>query len=120
MSLFFNLKEDDYFETDHILNYYEIRGRQSIEKRLFPAFKTHFSSLKEFEKLKKEINKDLRISEKRDRNEREDKELKKYNQGLLKRKPTKEKSFPYFIVLDQWDDINKIAYYRYCQENKRN
>jgi len=120
MKLYFNLQEKDYIEINQPLNYSDYKKTQSSNKRLWPAFKSKFESEKHFRKIQKEINRELRTSEKQERNTREDAEMQKYLQGSLTRKPKKEKSFPPFIVLDYYDIINNIAYYRYDYENKRN
>ena len=120
MKLFLNLKETDYKERNHILTYQEYRAEQNAEKRLWPSFQTKFTSEKEFRKMQKAANSELRKAEMAERLAREEDAMKKYEQGLIKPKPKKEKSFPPFIVLDLYDPDTNIAYYRFDFENKRN
>ena len=81
---------------------------------------TKFTSEKEFRKMQKAANSELRKAEMAERLAREEDAMKKYEQGLIKPKPKKEKSFPPFIVLDLYDPDTNIAYYRFDFENKRN
>ena len=120
MKLFFNLKETDYKEKDRILTFEEYYSERNTDKRMWYSFKTKFTSEKEFRKMQKAANSELRKAEMAKRLAREEDAMKKYEQGLIKPKPKKEKSFPPFVVLDFYDPDTNFAYYRFDFENKRN
>ena len=96
-----------YLSVDHIYTYQEYLKDIQRSK----LYKTIFNSEKELQKAIKIANKELRISEKAHRTNIETEKLNEYNQGLLKRKPTKERASIPYIHLEGWDQNSKEAFY---------
>jgi hypothetical protein len=96
-----------YLKTAQIYTYQEYLKDAPRQK----LYKTIFNCEKELQKAIKIANKELRISEKQHRTEIETQKLNEYNQGLIKRKPTKERAFIPYIHLEGWDQNTKEAFY---------
>jgi hypothetical protein len=110
--------EKKYIETNGDIDYATLIDIRKQSK--LPFFKTTFENTKEVEKKVKELNTLLRKQEKLYRDAKHDSLIKQYNEGALKTKPRKEKSFQPFIASHKWDDATNTLYYSVEIANSRN
>jgi hypothetical protein len=110
--------EKQYIESNGDINYAVLLNTR--KERKLPFFKTIFKNTNEVEKKVKELNTILRKQEKLHRDAQYDSLIKQYNEGALKPKPRKEKSFQPFIASHKWDDATNTLYYSIEIVNSRN